>query len=196
MPTVGPISAVRPPPAFPLAEQTLAEPAHGLAYRGIFPTIDPSAFVASTASVIGDVVIGPESGIWFGCVLRGDVNVIRVGAQTNIQDGTVIHCNHDGQGAHVGDRVTVGHMALLHDCTLEDDSFVGMKACVMDGATVESGAMVAAGALVTPGKRVLAGQLWAGSPARYMRDLSRDERERFVWSATHYAKLARDYLSA
>ena len=87
-------------------------------------------------------------------------------------------------------------MALLHDCTLEDDSFVGMKACVMDGALVESGAMVAAGALVTPGKRVRSGQLWAGSPARHMRDLTREERERFAWSAKHYAKLARDYLGA
>lgn len=178
-----------------MADLSLTNNPIGLAYRGIRPTIDPTAFVAATASVIGDVIIGPDTGIWFGCVLRGDVNVIRIGATTNIQDGTVIHCNHDGQGAHIGDRVTVGHMALLHDCTLQDDSFVGMKACVMDGAVVESGAMVAAGALVTPGKRVRSGELWAGSPARPMRALSPDEQARFVWSAEHYAVLAREYLT-
>ncbi|MEM7444233.1 MAG: gamma carbonic anhydrase family protein [Pseudomonadota bacterium] len=172
----------------------MAEPIRrGLPYRSILPTIDPTAFVAETASVIGDVVIGADSGIWFGCVLRGDVNVIRIGDRTNIQDGTVIHCNYDGQGAHIGSGITVGHMALLHDCTLEDDSFVGMRACVMDGAVVESGAMVAAGALVTPGKRVKSGELWAGSPARPMRALSAEERARFKWSADHYAALAREY---
>lgn len=195
MTTVGPISDARHRPVSQLADRAPAAGPRGLAYRGVWPTVDPSAFVATTASIIGDVIIGPDSGIWFGCVLRGDVNVIRVGAKTNIQDGTVIHCNHGGQGAHIGDRVTVGHMALLHDCTLQDDSFVGMRACVMDGAVVESGAMVAAGALVTPGKRVLSGELWAGSPARPMRALTEAERARFVWSADHYARLAREYLT-
>src|SRR5690606_27614238 len=123
----------------------------------------------------GDVTVGAETGIWFGCVLRGDVDRIRIGARTNIQDGTVVHVSHRDGPTVIGDEVTVGHLALLHACTLEDRSFVGMKACVMDGAVVESGAMVAAGALVTPGKRVPSGQLWAGSPARPMRDLTEAE---------------------
>jgi carbonic anhydrase/acetyltransferase-like protein (isoleucine patch superfamily) len=162
-------------------------------HHGKSPIIDGTAFVAETAVVIGDVEIGPDSGIWFGCAVRGDVNVIRIGARTNIQDGTVIHVASAGQGTFIGDGVTVGHMALLHACTLESDCFIGMKACIMDGAYVESGAMVAAGALVTPGKRVLSGQLWAGSPAKFLRDLTPDEVAYFGKSADNYAALARTY---
>ena len=164
-----------------------------LPYKGILPTVHRTAFVAPTAVVIGDVEIGEDTGIWFGCVLRVDVNVIRIGRRTNIQDGTIIHVASRGQGTFIGDDITVGHMAVLHACTLEDGCFVGMKACVMDGATVESQAMVAAGALVTPGKRVLRGQLWAGSPARYSRDLTPDELAFFPESARHYGELARSY---
>ena len=166
-----------------------------LPYRGVRPTISEDAWIAPTAAVIGDVVIGPGSGIWFGCVVRGDVHDIRIGARTNIQDGTVIHVNHSGPGTHIGDEVTVGHMALIHACTLQDRSFVGMKACVMDGAVVESGAMVAAGALVTPGKRVLSGQLWAGSPAKPMRDLTDQEKGAFAGTVERYAGLAAEYLA-
>lgn len=164
-----------------------------LPFTGTTPTIDDSAFVAATATVIGDVVIGPETGIWFGCVVRGDVNEIRIGARTNIQDGTVIHVSGEGQGTYIGDDITVGHMALLHACTLESGCFIGMKACVMDGAYVESGAMVAAGALVTPGKRVKRGELWAGSPARAIRPLTDRELAYFPVSARKYAELARAY---
>jgi len=162
-------------------------------YRGSFPIVADSAFIAQTATVIGDVVIGPDSGIWFGCILRGDVNEIRVGARTNIQDSTVIHVASQGQGTYIGDDVTIGHMALLHACTLESGCFIGMKACVMDDAHVEPEAMVAAGALVTPGKRVPSGQLWAGTPARYVRDVTAEERAGFAASAAHYVKLARTY---
>ncbi|MEI8393480.1 MAG: gamma carbonic anhydrase family protein [Rhodospirillaceae bacterium] len=165
-----------------------------LPYKGIVPAIHSSTFVAPTAVVIGDVQIGEDSGIWFGCVVRGDVNVIRIGKRTNIQDGTIIHVAARGQGTFIGDDITVGHMAILHACTLEDSCFIGMKACVMDGAYVESRAMVAAGALVTPGKRVKSGQLWAGSPAKYLRDLSPAEIDFFPESARHYARLAKDYL--
>ncbi len=98
--------------------------------------------------------IGDEVGVWFGCVIRGDVNIVRIGKRTNIQDGTVIHVTRETGPTHIGSGVTIGHSVLLHACTLEDDSFIGMHATVMDGAVVESGAMVAAGALVTPGKRI------------------------------------------
>jgi carbonic anhydrase/acetyltransferase-like protein (isoleucine patch superfamily) len=167
-------------------------------YNGITPKIAADAFIAETAVVIGDVEIGAGSSIWYGCVLRGDSNSIRIGARTNIQDGTIIHVNHEREGAAgtkttIGSDVTVGHMALLHACTLEDGSFVGMKACVMDGVVVEGGAMVAAGALVTPGKRVKKGELWAGSPAKLMRPLSEKEIAYFAYSARHYAELAASY---
>ena len=142
-------------------------------YGGKSPDIAADAFIAPNAAVIGDVVIG---------------------AHTNIQDGTVIHVDSASLPAIIGDHVTVGHMALIHACTLESGSFVGMAATVMDGAVVETGAMVAAGALVTPGKRVPVGELWAGSPARKWRDLTDHERATLTDAAGHYVELARGYL--
>lgn len=170
-----------------------------LPYKGIVPTVAKDAFIAETAVVIGDVKIDSSSSVWYGCTLRGDVNSIRIGRNTNVQDGTVIHVNHDragdgGMPTFIGDDITIGHMVLLHACTLEDGCFIGMRAVIMDGAVVESRAMVAAGALVTPGKRVKSGQLWAGSPAKYLRDLSEKELANFSYSAKHYAKLAGTYL--
>jgi carbonic anhydrase/acetyltransferase-like protein (isoleucine patch superfamily) len=172
-----------------------------LPFHNFRPRIAPNAFIAPTAVVIGDIEIGGDCGIWFGCVLRGDGNAIRIGARTNIQDGTIIHVNNERDGGRgkpgftcvIGDDVTVGHLALLHACTLEDGSFVGMKACVMDGAVVETGGMVAAGALVTPGKRVRKGELWAGSPAKLMRALKPDEIDSFQWTIEHYVERARTY---
>ena len=166
-----------------------------LPHGGKTPQIDDEAFVAKTAVVTGDVTIGAESSIWYGCILRGDVNTIRVGRGVNIQDGTVVHTSGP-IGTVIGDRVSIGHMALIHACTLEDDSFVGMKACVMDGAVVESGALVAAGSLVTPGKRVPAGQMWAGSPACYMRDINDKDRAMMAHVQPNYVKLGRDYKKA
>ncbi len=165
-------------------------------YRDWTPKIDPAAFVAENAIAIGNVEIGAGSGIWYNVVLRGDVHEIRIGADTNIQDGTIVHCTRGKFGTYIGSRVTVGHMAVLHGCTIEDDAFVGMKACVMDGAVVESGAMVAAGALVTPGKRVKKGELWSGSPAKLMRALSPEEIDFFGTSARHYAAMAAEYSAA
>ncbi len=167
-----------------------------LPFRGLVPSIDPEAFVAENAVLIGQVAIGAESSIWYGCVLRGDVHEIRVGRRTNIQDGTIVHVTSGRFGCIIGSNVTVGHAAILHACTLEDDCFVGMGATVMDGVVVESGAMVAAGALVPPGKRVKRGELWAGSPARLMRPLSDQDLAYFPVSAAHYVTLAEEYKKA
>jgi len=162
-------------------------------FRQWTPKVDPSAFVAPGATVIGNVEIGAGSGVWFGAVLRGDVNEIRIGRRTNLQDGSVVHVSRAGSGTYIGDEVTIGHMVLLHACRLMDRCFIGMKACIMDDAVVETGAMVAAGAVVTPGKRVPAGELWAGSPAKLKRVLTPDEIARFADSVDVYAKLAEEY---
>jgi carbonic anhydrase/acetyltransferase-like protein (isoleucine patch superfamily) len=167
-----------------------------LPFGGKWPVIHPDAFIATGAVVAGDVEIGADSGIWFGCVLRGDVNQIRIGSRTNIQDGTVIHCTRNGFACLIGDDITVGHGAILHACTLESGSFVGMGAVVLDGAVIESGGMVAAGALVAPGKRVRSGELWAGNPAKLMRALTSEDLAFFPKSVAHYVDLAHDYRRA
>jgi carbonic anhydrase/acetyltransferase-like protein (isoleucine patch superfamily) len=176
-----------------------------LPYRGIWPSIADTAFIAENAVIIGDVEIGPYSSVWYGCILRGDVNKIRVGARTNIQDASMVHVNRDpagdyretggGMPTHIGDDVTIGHMVLVHACTLENGAFVGMRATVMDDSVVEGGGMVAAGALVTPGKRVPAGELWGGSPAKRMRELTNEERANLPLTAEHYANMAQTYRS-
>jgi carbonic anhydrase/acetyltransferase-like protein (isoleucine patch superfamily) len=170
-----------------------------LPYRNILPRIHPTAFVAPGVVVIGDVEIGAHANIWFNVVIRGDDAPIRIGAGANIQDGTVVHVTDDtlGTGEHlatiIGEDVAVGHMALLHACTIEPGAFVGMKACVMDRAVVQSGAMVAAGAVVTPRKVVKSGELWAGTPARYSRALKAEEIEYMRWVPDHYRRLAAEY---
>jgi carbonic anhydrase/acetyltransferase-like protein (isoleucine patch superfamily) len=164
-----------------------------LPYKGVMPTIDPTAFIAPGAAVIGDVHIGPYTSVWFGCVLRGDVHEIRVGARTNIQDGTVVHVTEGGQGTYIGDEVTIGHQVLLHDCTLESRSFIGMKSAIIDGATVENYGMVGAGALVTQGKTVPNGEVWIGNPAKYWRPLKPEEREEIDKRAEHYVRLGQSY---
>lgn len=163
-------------------------------YKGVAPKIAEPTFVAETAVVIGDVEIGPECGIWYGVVLRGDDNFIRVGRRTNIQDGTIVHVSSRGNGTHIGSNVSIGHAAVIHACTLEDGAFVGMGATVLDGAVVEGGAMVAAGALVPPGKVVRKGQVWMGNPARHARDLSDVEREYIAHVAEHYWTLAQRFI--
>lgn len=146
-------------------------------FEGNSPRIHDSAFVAPGVVLIGDVDIGPEASIWYNCVIRGDVNRIRIGARTNIQDGTVVHCDSakdgrpDGYPTIIGDDVLIGHLAMVHGCTLADRAFVGLGAIVMDGCTVESDAMLAAGAMLTPGKTIPARQLWAGRPAKFLREL-------------------------
>lgn len=156
----------------------------------------PDVFVAPGATVVGDVVVGAGSSLWYQVVVRGDVNQIRIGASVNLQDGTVVHVSRkEGGRTVIGDDVTVGHLALIHACTIEPGAFIGMRATVMDAAVVEEGAMVAAGALVTPGKRVARGQLWAGAPARPMRALSSDEIAENRATAAHYRRLAAEHAA-
>ncbi len=164
-----------------------------ITYNDITPEIDDSAYISENAAITGDVVIGAESNIWFGVAMRGDVADIRIGSRTNIQDGSVVHGTRGMKGTHIGDDVTVGHMACLHACQIGDRAFIGMKACVLDGAIIEDEAMVAAGALVTPNKRVPKHQLWAGSPARYMRDMTEDEIKFLRKSADNYVRLGKEY---
>ena len=158
---------------------------------GITPKIAPDAWIAPTAVIVGNVEIGPHASIWFGCILRGDTNLIRVGARTNIQDGSLLHCNPgEGMACLVGEDVTVGHMAIIHACTLQDRAFVAMGATVLDGAVIESGGVLAAGAVLTPGKRIGANEMWAGTPARLVRILTEDERAKFAMAAPAYVQNA------
>ena len=165
-------------------------------WRGIAPRIDPTAWLAPNATVIGDVEIGAGASLWFGVVARGDVNWIRIGARTNIQDGSIVHVSRRTHPTTIGADVLIGHLCMIHGCILEDACFIGMKACVMDGVVVETGAMVAAGALVTPGKRVKTGELWAGSPAKFVRLLTDAERVGLMDGAKHYAEQAAEYAAA
>lgn len=162
-------------------------------YRNIRPSIASTAFIAPSADIIGDVHIGEGSGIWFGCVLRGDVASIRVGQRTNIQDGTIIHVTRNGHPTLIGSGITIGHQVLLHACKLEDGCFIGMGATLMDDVVVESGAMVAAGALITPGKTVKKGQIWAGNPGKYFRDMTEQEVAYIKISEQNYAIHAEEY---
>ena len=164
-----------------------------LPWRGVSPTIARDAFIAPGAVIVGDVVIGCGATIWFNCVLRGDVNHIRVGARTNIQDGTVVHVSYKTHPTIIGDDVLIGHMATIHGCTLEDKAFVGMRATVMDGAVVEREGMVAAGALIAPNKRVPQRQMWAGAPARFVRDVKPEELQGFASAVERYVGLGREY---
>ena len=164
-------------------------------FNGFVPKVARSAFIAPNATLVGDVEIGANASIWFGVILRGDGPGIRVGENSNLQDGTVVHVAARGLMTVIGRNVSVGHMALLHACEVQDGAFVGMHSTVLDGAVVESEAMVAAGAVVTPGKIVRRGELWAGNPAQKLRDLSEKDLETFKWAAAHYVKLSRTYLS-
>lgn len=165
-----------------------------LPFEGMMPRIHPTAFIAPTAVLIGDVEVAEGASVWFHCVLRGDTNHIRIGARTNIQDGTIIHVNHDTHPTVIGADVTVGHAAIIHACTLHDRAFVGMGATVLDGAVIEEGGLLAAGALLTPGKRIGRNELWQGSPARLNRVMEEEERAKFDLNAAHYAELAQRYL--
>jgi carbonic anhydrase/acetyltransferase-like protein (isoleucine patch superfamily) len=165
-----------------------------LPYKGKMPKIAPDAFIAENAVIIGDVEIGSESSVWYGCIIRGDVNYIRIGNRTNIQDGTVIHVHRKQGPTIIGNGITIGHQVLLHACTLEDSCFIGMAAQVIDYAVVKQYSMVAASALVTPRKIVPSKELWAGSPAKLLRNLSAEEIDHIKVSEDNYVKLAKEYM--
>jgi carbonic anhydrase/acetyltransferase-like protein (isoleucine patch superfamily) len=158
-----------------------------------WPQIADDAYIAPGAQVIGRVTIGAGSSVWYNCVLRGDVGRISVGARSNIQDGSIVHVTGGRFDTHIGDDVLIGHGCIIHGCAIESGAFIGMGAVVLDGATVEGGAMLAAGALLTPGKRVPAGALWAGRPAKYLRDLTEAEQAANRAGAAGYARLAQQY---
>ena len=167
-----------------------------LPYEGLEPTLGENVFVAPGAYVIGDVEIGRDSSIWYGSVVRGDIHYICIGERTNIQDGSVIHVTHDTHPAVVGNEVTVGHKAVLHGCTVEDRSLVGIGAVVLDGAVVEKYAMVAAGAVVTPGTVVQSGMIFGGIPAKPLRELAAEEMREFEESAARYREYAEAHRSS
>lgn len=160
------------------------------------PSIDPSAWVAPTAAVIGDVRIGAESGVWFHCVLRGDANFIQIGKRTNIQDGTIVHVDPGEFAAVIGDDVTIGHACIIHGCRLEDTAFVGMGATVMNGCVIEGGGVLGAGGLLTAGRRIASGELWTGAPAKLRRVLTDEERREFTSTGRHYVRNAARFKGA
>ena len=174
-----------------------------ISFEGKTPLIDPAAFVAPGAQLIGDIQLGPEASIWYNCVLRGDMNRIRIGARSNLQDGSVIHVDPprpgspaDGYPCLIGEEVLIGHLAMVHGCILHDRAFVGLGAIVMDGCEIESDAMLAAGALLTQGKVIPAGQLWAGRPAKYVRDLNEADLAGMRAGVAHYVALAKRHAAA
>lgn len=171
-----------------------------ISFNGKTPRIDSSAFIAPGCRIIGDVEIGPEASIWYNCVIRADVSFVRIGARTNIQDGSVIHCD-SGRGSGegfptiIGEDVLIGHMAMVHGTTLHDRSFVGLGSITMDGTVIESGGMLAAGAMLTPGKRIGANEMWGGRPARLMRALTDEQVEGNLHGVEAYRLLAKAHAA-
>ncbi|MBI4797282.1 MAG: gamma carbonic anhydrase family protein [Desulfarculus sp.] len=158
--------------------------------NGKTPNIHPTAFVAWGAVVLGEVELGPHVNLWYGCVLRGDINWIKVGARTNIQDGTVIHVGHKGAGTQVGADVVIGHRVVLHSCVIEDQALIGMGAVVLDHAQVGKGAVVGAGSVVAPGQEIPPGVLALGVPAKVKRALTADELARPLRVVSRYLRMA------
>jgi len=159
------------------------------------PKIDKNVFVAPGSYVVGDVKIGSKSNIWFNVVIRGDVEKIRIGKNTNIQDLTMVHCTTKGFGTTIGSNVTIGHNCVIHDCTINDNSLIGMSSTILDGAVVEKNSMLAAGSLLTQGKIVKSGEIWAGNPAKLLRKLNNKEIGFFKISADRYFKMSKEYLA-
>lgn len=169
-------------------------------FQSIHPSIEPSVYIDEKCVVIGDVSIGEDSSIWPMVTVRGDVQKITIGKRTNIQDGSVLHVTADNQfnpGGYaltIGSDVTVGHNAILHACTVEDESLIGMGAIILDGAVIQHRAMVAAGSIVGPGKIIESGYLWIGSPAKKIRPLSDKEIDYFTFSSKHYVDLKNQHM--
>lgn len=159
------------------------------------PTIDPTAFIAHSTDIMGNVSIGARSSIWFQCVLRGDINAIRIGNETNLQDGTIVHVS-SSLATEIGHRVSCGHRALIHACKVHDEVLIGMGAIIMDGAEVGSGTIVGAGALITKDTQIPPGMLVVGSPARIVRKLTAKERQSIPTLASKYCKVSAAFASA
>ena len=166
------------------------------AYKGVVPKVHPSVFVAASADVIGDVELGEESSVWFNTVVRGDVNYIRVGRGSNLQDGTVIHVNRKGNPTVLEEYVTVGHAARLHGCHIKSHCLIGIGAVVLDGAVLEEECLVAAGAVVSPGTKVPRGSVLMGTPARVKRQVTEADLDLIRRSANNYIALAAEYKAA
>ena len=164
-------------------------------YRGRLPKVHPTAYVDQSAQVVGDVEIGPDSSVWMNTVIRGDVNVIRIGARSNVQDGTIVHVMHDTHPTRIGDDVTIGHAAIVHGCTIGDRVLVGMGATLLNGATVGEDSIVAAGTLVTEGFVVPPRSLVMGSPGRVKRSLTDDEVAGIQAYAERYVGYRLDYMT-
>jgi carbonic anhydrase/acetyltransferase-like protein (isoleucine patch superfamily) len=168
-------------------------------FREHSPVLGARVYIDPQASVIGDVVLGDDCSVWPMCVIRGDVHSIRIGARTNVQDGSVLHVTHDGPAVAggyplvIGDEVTVGHKVLLHGCTIGNRCLVGMGSIVLDGVVVEDEVIIGAGSLVPPRKRLRSGTLWMGNPAREVRPLGPQEIEQFRYLSGHYVRLKESY---
>jgi carbonic anhydrase/acetyltransferase-like protein (isoleucine patch superfamily) len=160
-------------------------------FAGQSPRLHETAWVAPGAQVIGDVQMGEGASVWYNVVVRGDVMPVRIGARSNIQDGSIVHVTRKLAATHIGDDVLIGHMAIVHGCTLMDRSFVGLGAIVMDGCVIEPEGMLGAGALLSPGKRIGPRELWLGRPAKLVRLLGDDEVARNAAGAAGYVELAR-----
>lgn len=164
-----------------------------LSYKDIYPEIDESVFVAENAVVIGDVILSKDVSVWFSVVIRGDVNYIRIGERTNIQDGCVLHVTHKKYPLNIGAGVTIGHNATIHGCTIKDNVLMGMGAIVLDNSVVNSNSIVAAGSLVRENFIVPEGMLVAGVPCKVIRELTEDEIKKIKQSAMNYIGYAKDY---
>lgn len=172
-----------------------------LALDGASPRIAASAFIAPGCRIVGDVLLGEDVSVWYNCVIRADINHVHIGARTNIQDGSTIHCDsaHDGSPGYptiIGEDCLIGHMVLLHGCTLHDRAFVGMGAMVLNDTLIESDGMLGAGAMLTSGKVIRSGQLWVGRPAKYVRDLTPEEIESNRLGVQHYVENGRRHALA
>ena len=172
------------------------------AFEGITPVVAASTYIDEMAVVIGNVTIGEDSSIWPMTVLRGDVNTITIGDRTSIQDGSVLHVNHDadfnpgGDPLHVGSDVTVGHKVMLHGCTIRDRCLIGMSSIIMDKVVIESNTMIGAGSLVSPGKTLESGYLYVGAPARQVRKLTNAEVAYIEYAAQHYVRVKEQHRAA
>jgi len=163
-------------------------------FKGVTPAVDASAYVDESAQVIGDVHIGPESSVWMNVVIRGDVNHIRIGKRTNIQDLTMVHVMRETHSTTIGDEVTIGHSAVIHGCTIEDRVLIGMQAMLLNGVHVEHDSIIAAGTLLTEGTRIPAGSLVMGRPGKVKRPLNEAERAEIRRLSQAYVNYRLDYV--